>query len=68
VRERLVVVEEDARFVVAFEDDVDDWVCAFAKSESFPAERWAFDMVRTWNARVELSRTSSRRRPAASGP
>jgi hypothetical protein len=67
VSERLVVVEEPARFVVAFEDDTADWVCAFEKSSGFPAERWASDMVRTWNARLELSRTSSRRRPAASG-
>jgi hypothetical protein len=67
VSDRLVVVEEPARFVVAYEDDPSDWVCAFAKGEGFPAESWASNMVRTWNARVELSRTSSRRRPAASG-
>jgi hypothetical protein len=67
VSDRLVVIEDDARFMVAYEDDPDDWVCAFAKSDRFPAERWALDMARTWNARLELSRTSSRRRPAASG-
>jgi hypothetical protein len=66
VSDRLVVIEDDARFMVAYEDDPDDWLCAFAKSDRFPAERWASDMVRTWNARLELSRTSSRRRPAAS--
>jgi hypothetical protein len=67
VSDRLVVIEDDARFVVAYEDDPDDWLCAFAKNDRFPAERWASDMARTWNARLELSRTSSRRRPAASG-
>jgi hypothetical protein len=64
---RLVVVEEAERFVVAWEDDPADWLCAFAKSDRFPAERWASDMARTYNARLELSRTSSRRRPTASG-
>jgi hypothetical protein len=67
VNDRLVVIEDAARFVVAFEDDPSDWLCAFAKSEGFPAERWAQDMARTYNARLELSRTSSRRRRAASG-
>jgi len=67
VSSRLVVVEEAERFVVAWEDDPGDWLCAFAKTEGFPAERWASDMARTYNARIELSRTSSRRRPAASG-
>ena len=64
---RLVAVEEAERFVVAWEDDPGDWLCAFAKSDRFPAERWASDMARTYNARLELSRTPSRRRPAASG-
>jgi hypothetical protein len=68
VNDRLVVIEDAERFVVAFEDDPSDWLCAFAKGDGFPAERWASDMARTWNARLELSRTSSRRRPAASGP
>jgi hypothetical protein len=68
VSERLTVVEEDSRFLVVREDDPRDWLCAFAKSDDFPAERWARDMARTYNARLELSRTSSRRRPAASGP
>ena len=65
--DRLAVVEEDDRFVVVREDDPDDWLCAFAKTGDFPAERWARDMARTYNARLELSRTSSRRRPAGSG-
>lgn len=50
---RLVVVEEADRVLVAREDDPTDWVCAFARTEDFPARRWAEDMVRTWNARVE---------------
>ena len=68
MNDRLVVIEDAERFVVAFEDDPSDWLCAFAKSDGFPAERWASDMARTWNARLALSRTSSRRRRAASGP
>jgi len=66
--DRLMVVEEALRVLVVREDDPSDWLCAFAKTGDFPAERWAQDMARTYNARLELSRTSSRRRPAASGP
>ena len=65
---RLVVVEEAERFVVAWEDDPGDWLCAFARDGDFPAERWAHNMARTYDERLELSRTSSRRPPAASGP
>jgi hypothetical protein len=64
---RLTVVEEADRVLVVREDDPSDWLCAFAKAGGFPAARWAQDMARTYNARLELSRTSSRRRPAASG-
>jgi hypothetical protein len=64
--DRLMVVEEASRVLVVREDDPSDWLCAFAKTGDFPAERWAQDMARTYNARLELSRTSSRRRPAAS--
>ena len=67
MNDRLTVVEEADRFLVVREDDPSDWVCAFAKAAGFPAERWARDMARTYNARLELSRTSSRRPPAASG-
>jgi hypothetical protein len=63
---RLAVVEEADRVLVVREDDPSDWLCAFAKARGFPAERWAQDMARTYNARLELSRTSSRRRPAMS--
>jgi hypothetical protein len=64
---RLTVVEEADRVLVVCEDDPSDWLCAFAKVGGFPAERWAQDMARTYNARLELSRTSSHRRPAGSG-
>ena len=64
---RLAVVDEADRVLVVLEDDPSDWLCAFAKAGDFPAERWAQDMARTYNARLELSRTSSRRRPAGSG-
>jgi hypothetical protein len=65
---RLTVVEEADRVLVVREDDPADWLCAFAKAGGFPARRWAQDMARTYNARLELSRASSRRPPAASGP
>ena len=65
--DRLTVVEERDRFLVAREDDVTDWLCAFAKEGDFPAERWARNMARTYNERLALSRTSNRRPPAASG-
>jgi hypothetical protein len=65
--ERLVVIEEADRFLVAHEQDPHDWLCAFAKRDGFDARTWAENMARTYNARSALSRTSSRRRPAASG-
>ena len=65
---RLVVIEETERVIVAWEDEPDDWLVAFAKAPGFPARRWADDMARTYNARVALSSASSRRPPAASDP
>ena len=65
---RLAVVDEPERVLVVLEDDPSDWVCAFAKARDFPAHRWAQDMARTYNARLEVSCASSRRPPAASGP
>ena len=66
---RLAVVEEGDRVLVVLEDDPSDWVCAFATADDFPARRWAQDMARTYNARldVSVSSASSRRPPAASG-
>ena len=64
---RLAVVEERDRVLVVLEDDPADWVCAFAKADGFPAGRWAHDMARTYNARLEVSSASSRRPPAGSG-
>ena len=64
---RLAVVDEADRVLVVLEDDPTDWVCAFAKAQDFPARRWAQDMARTYNARLEVSCASSRRPPAASG-
>jgi hypothetical protein len=66
VSDRLAVVEEPDRFLVVREDDPSDWLCAFARDGDFPAERWARNMVSTYNERLELNRTSSRRPPAAS--
>jgi hypothetical protein len=67
VNDRLTVLEERDRFLVAHEDDLADWVCAFAKDGDFPARQWAENMARTYNARAAISRTSSPRPPAASG-
>jgi hypothetical protein len=64
---RLAVVEEADRVLVVREDDPSDWLCAFARDGDFPAERWARNMARTYNERLEVSRTSSRRPPAAFG-
>ncbi|MDX6724616.1 MAG: hypothetical protein QOD73_3020 [Solirubrobacteraceae bacterium] len=64
---RLAVVEERDRVLVVLEDDPADWVCAFAKADGFPAGRWAHDMARTYNARLEVNSASSRRPPAGSG-
>jgi hypothetical protein len=64
---RLAVVDECDRVLVVLEDDPSDWLCAFAKARGFSARRWAQDMARTYNARLEVSCASSRRPPAASG-
>ena len=53
--DRLAVVEEQDRFLVVREDDPSDWLCAFARDGDFPAERWAHNMARTFNERLELS-------------
>jgi len=55
VSDRLAVVEEPDRFLVVREDDPSDWLCAFARDGDFPAERWAQNMVSTYNERLELS-------------
>jgi hypothetical protein len=64
---RLAVVDDGDRVLVVLEEDPSEWLCAFEKAHDFPADRWAQDMARTYNARVELSSASSRRPPAASG-
>jgi hypothetical protein len=56
VEGRLAVVEEADRVFVVREDDPNDWLCAFAKAGDFPAARWARNMARTYNERLELSR------------
>jgi hypothetical protein len=50
---RLAVVDDGDRVLVVIEDDPSDWLCAFEKAHDFPADRWAQDMARTYNARVE---------------
>ena len=50
---RLAVVDDGDRVLVVLEDDPSDWLCAFEKAHDFPADRWAQDMARTYNARVE---------------
>jgi hypothetical protein len=64
---RLAVVEEADRVLVVREDDPTDWLCAFAKAGGFPAQRWAQDMARTYNARLELSGGSRPARRSSSG-
>ena len=64
---RLTVVEEADRVLVVREDDPSDWLCSFAKTGGFPAGRWAHDMARTYNARLELSGGSRPARRSSSG-
>jgi hypothetical protein len=66
VSDRLVVVEEEDRFLVVREDDPSDWLCAFARDGDFPAERWARNMARTYNERLEPSGPAARRSVAPS--
>jgi hypothetical protein len=65
--DRLMVVDEASRVLVVREDDPSDWLCAFAKTGDFPAERWAQDMARTYNARLELSGASAPARRSRRG-
>jgi hypothetical protein len=43
--------------LVVREDDPTDWLCAFAKDGDFPAARWARNMARTYNERLEAQRS-----------
>jgi hypothetical protein len=54
---RLAVVDEPDRVLVVREDDPTDWLCAFAKDGDFPAARWARNMARTYNERLEAQRS-----------
>ena len=64
--DRLAVVEERDRFLVVREDDPSDWLCAFARDGDFPAERWARNMARTYNERLEPSEPAAKRSVAPS--
>lgn len=49
--ERLTVVERAGVYVVASEDDPDDWVACFTEDERFPARDWAERMAELYNLR-----------------
>lgn len=50
---RLVVLEREDAYVVASEADPDDWLCRFERRGGFLAQRWAENMVATYNRRLE---------------
>lgn len=41
----LVTVEKDDAYLVAWADDLEDWVAIFLKTGDFPARQWAERMV-----------------------
>jgi hypothetical protein len=50
---RLVVVEQEGNFVVANEDDPNDWVACFSHDARFPARGWAERMAELYNLRPD---------------
>ena len=53
VEGRLAVREERAAFLVVRERDPDDWLVRFDKENGFPARKWAENMVRVFNRRLQ---------------
>lgn len=49
--ERLTVIERAGVYVVASEDDPEDWVACFTEDERFPARDWAERMAELYNLR-----------------
>jgi len=49
---RLIVVEEEAAFLVARAADPDDWLARFEKSPDFAAREWAENMAHVYNRRL----------------
>ena len=58
--ERLTVVEFEGTYVVASEDDPDDWVACFTPDAHFPARDWAERMAELYNLRGHDARDPAR--------
>jgi hypothetical protein len=46
---KLILLETDTSFRVAWAQDEDDWVVEFLKKPNFPARQWAERMVDLYN-------------------
>jgi hypothetical protein len=55
---RLSICEEEAAFLVVWEENPDDWLACFEKDGDFPAREWAENMADVYNRR--LARRSTR--------
>ena len=47
----LGVAESDDAFLVIVDDEPEDWLVRFEKSDAFPAGHWAHNMARAYNER-----------------
>jgi hypothetical protein len=52
---RLAVVETNGAYLVTEADDAEQWLVRFEEGTGFPAQEWAENMVRIFNARAEGS-------------
>lgn len=51
----LVAVENAEAWWVVVDENPEDWLVRFEKSETFEAGEWAFNMVRTFNSRLDAA-------------
>ena len=48
----LTLIETEQAYLVVFDNNPDDWVARFSKSNRFPAQEWAERMAKLYNLRV----------------
>ena len=46
---KLTLIETKEAYLVVFDNNPDDWVARFSKSQGFPAREWAERMVMLYN-------------------
>ncbi len=48
---KLTLIETEQAYLVVFDNNPDDWVVRFSKSNSFPAREWAERIAKLYNLR-----------------